>query len=163
MATIRRTRRILEHIKNLGSDNKKVSEMAEQYLIRHYGSEPLPYAIQACKSENPVVRFRAVWILGKTKDPLAYETILGLCDDPDEGVRYDATLALGHLGDRRAIEPLVELCIRGDETGSAITALSILMESDRSEIEKLRDHPNEQVRGMAVELLEPDLDDCCPI
>jgi HEAT repeat protein len=117
-------RRIKHHITNLNSPVEKVSSRAEDYLIRYYGSRASEQLMEACLHPNPVVRFRAVWALGYTHDPQAYETILHLMDDHEETVRYDATLALGILGDERAIEVLTRILLSNDETRPAADALS---------------------------------------
>lgn len=111
-----RQRRIRRHIANLNSPDARTSERAEQYLIRYYGASALNELLEACDSRNPVVRFRAAWALGHTRDPRAFETLLRLTDDPDKGVRYDATLALGMLGDPRALQPLTAYFWSRDES-----------------------------------------------
>jgi HEAT repeat protein len=100
-----------------------------------------------------VVRYRAVWALGYTHEPRAYETILRLTDDPDEGVRYDATIALGILGDQRAIKPLTQMCLKEDATRPAADGLSRMgLKATSALIELLRQGgPN--VRWSAVQVL----------
>jgi HEAT repeat protein len=105
-AMTRADKQIQQHIENLDSADFDTSCRAEGYLIRYYGSRALVPLIWACGNPNATVRFRAVWALGQTLDPRAYEIILRLIDDPDQRVRYDATIALGILGDLRALEPL---------------------------------------------------------
>ena len=50
-----------------------------------------------------MVRLRAGWVLGMSKDPRAFEPLCRLLRDLDERVRYDIAVALGHHGDERAI------------------------------------------------------------
>jgi HEAT repeat protein len=116
--------RIRKCLANLRSPDPQESERAERLLIRHYASECVPELILACRSDNPVVRFRAVWILGYSRAPAAYETVRELCDDPDPRVRYDAVVALGIHGDGRAIEYLAELTQAEDLTRPGKYALS---------------------------------------
>lgn len=67
------------------------------------------------KHADPRVRYRAVWILGKSRDPDVFETILSCVEDPDHRVVYDALMALGDLGDRRAISYLRALADHFDD------------------------------------------------
>ncbi|MGI4789402.1 MAG: HEAT repeat domain-containing protein [Janthinobacterium lividum] len=101
--------RIDSHIANLGSPNRIAGRRAEHHLMRYYQDEALVPLIAACDSDNSAVRDRAVWVLGHTHDPGAYDTVLRLTRDPDGAVRYDAAIALGILGDLRAVMPLVAL------------------------------------------------------
>ena len=119
----RTERRIQEHIANFGSSDSKVSGRAEQVMIRHYLGKATQALIEACASANPVVRYRAAWTLGVSKDPSAFDCLLALTDDPDEGVRYDAVLALGNLGDSRALDPLRRMARERDPSLPAIEAL----------------------------------------
>jgi HEAT repeat protein len=67
--------------------------------------EPL---IEILNDENPDVRSKVVYILGKIKDPRAVEPLIEALKDKDSGVRWVAATALGRLRDPRAVEPLVE-------------------------------------------------------
>src|SRR5205823_11170429 len=100
-----------------------------------------------------VVRFRAVWALGKTRDPRAYETILRLTDDPDERVRYDATLALGELGDMRAVEPLLPIWLEDDVSRPAAMAIATLGLEALPAVEEALRRGNADVRHSAVNVL----------
>lgn len=111
----RQQRQVQGHIKKLGNAAQEVALRAQRFLITKYGSGAIENLIEACSSPDPQTRFRSVWILGHTRDPRAYDTILTLTKDPDEKVRYDATLALGVLGDERALVPLAEMCREGSE------------------------------------------------
>lgn len=101
-------RRIQRHIANLENEDGKVALRAEGYLIR-YGSRAVEWLVPACSHPNPQVRYHAVWALGHSHDPRAFDTILALTHDPEESVFYDAILALGIHGDPRAIAPLIAL------------------------------------------------------
>ncbi len=137
-------RRINRHITKLNSPDENVSRRAEDYLMRCYGSRALLPLLEACHHTNPVVRFRAVWVLGYTHDSRAYETILRLTDDPDERVRYDATIALGILGDDRALESLKQITLCNDERNivlaflrmgiKTVPVLTELLHQDNAEI-----------------------------
>lgn len=119
----RAQKRILQHIENLNSLDFDTSCRAEGSLIRYYGSRALAPLIEACKHPNPTVRFRAVWALGQTRDPGAFETIVKLTEDPDERVRYDARIALGIHGDERALAILKSACLSNDDLGASFMGL----------------------------------------
>lgn len=87
--TSRREKRMLARIANLGADDKLLSQMAEALLLRYYVKSAIPYLIPQCESENAVVRYRAVWVLGYSQSAEAFDSIFRLCEDPDERVRYD--------------------------------------------------------------------------
>ena len=112
--------------------------------------EPL---LEACNHANPVVRFRAVWVLGYTHDSRAYETILRLTDDPDEGVRYDATIALGVLGDTRAIEPLTRYYLNNDGTRPAGMAFARMGLDVVPTLEEILRQGNGDVRWSVTQVL----------
>lgn len=115
MTNTRRTqKRIHEHVEALGSQDASTAKRAESTLFRYYRTRAVEPLIAACDHPNPQMRYRAVWLLGKSKDSRAYETVLKLTQDPDGDVRYDAALALGRLGDIRAIEPLIALIAKPD-------------------------------------------------
>jgi HEAT repeat protein len=124
--TVKQKKRIAFHIERLGHPNKKIAIRAEHNLIRYYGSKALQELITACSRESPQVRFRAVWALAHTHEASAFETILRLTDDPDEGVRYDATVALGIHGGQQALEHLVRILLLEDETRPAGMGLARL-------------------------------------
>ena len=85
--------------------------------------------MEVVSSDNPQVRFRAVYLLGKSGDPQAFPVILRFISDPDATVRYDAVMSLGYLGDPRAIPVLEEIAQRTEENPDAMgsAALSSLM------------------------------------
>ena len=90
--------------------------------------EPL---LQLVNHESPNVRHRVAWILGKTKNPRAFEAILKLTEDPDDRVAYDAIMALGELKDERAVPHLFRLINENldhpeDLDGAAVMALAKL-------------------------------------
>jgi len=92
-------RRISQHIANLGSLEENVAQKAESRLL-HFGKKAVGQLIAVVSSDKPQVRFRAIYLLGKSGDPDALPVILRFIDDPDEAVRYDAVMALGYLGDQ---------------------------------------------------------------
>lgn len=120
--------RIACHITSLGSPDRAVARRAESHLIRHYGARALEPLIAACASDHPQVRYRAVWVLGRTREPGAFDTVLRLTRDPDGEVRYDAALALGNLDDARAVEPLVTLLQEPDTEYSVDSAAAMGLE-----------------------------------
>lgn len=122
-------RRIQVHLSNLGSRDDATAQQAERRLIR-FGAKAVEPLVAAANSEDPQVRFRVVWALGKSRDPDALPTIVRLTQDPDERVAHDAVLALGELADLRAVPRLEELAGQiEDERGlvsASRTALSRL-------------------------------------
>jgi len=119
-------RRIQGHIRNLADPDDKTSYQAERRLMR-FGPRAVELLIVAATDPNPRVRFRAVWVLGKSRDLRAFPAILHLTRDPDGRVSYDATLALGELGDTRAVPHLTALVGQaGPEDALADAALSAL-------------------------------------
>ncbi|MCD4786281.1 MAG: HEAT repeat domain-containing protein [Candidatus Eremiobacteraeota bacterium] len=65
--------------------------------------------------ENPLVRYNAVRLLGKTRDPRPLDPLLEMLDDPDSNVRRAVIEALGDLDDPRAFEPLTRILIDGKD------------------------------------------------
>jgi len=107
-------RRIRHHIDNLGHEDERVARRSEQYLVDCYGAEAIHELIEACEDPNPNVRHRAVWVIGHTRDPAAYDSIMRLTRDADFNVMADAILGLGRLGDIRAMPWLID-CISGKD------------------------------------------------
>jgi HEAT repeat protein len=101
-------RRIETHIAALGEYDQDKAYQAERRLIR-FSSKAIGRLIEVAGSSDPQVRFRAVWVLGKSRDARAFETILRLTEDADASVAYDATLALAERGNLHALEPLRRL------------------------------------------------------
>lgn len=73
------------------------------------GYDSLSPLHSAIADVSPVVRYRAVYAIGKIGDPHSLDIILGLVNDEDEAVRYDALMSIGYLGDKRGISPLHKL------------------------------------------------------
>jgi len=119
-------KRILQHIDKLGSADSAAALRAEGYLIR-YGSKAVGLLIEATASNNPNIRCRAVWTLGKIRDGEAYSHIVKLIGDPADVVRYDAVVALGELGDPHAIEPLIEIMQDPNSTGELASAAAMAL------------------------------------
>ena len=94
-------------ISALESDTQSGVE-AEVSLIE-IGASAVEALIGATKHSNSIVRYRAVWALGKIRDGKGFEAILSLSQDASAEVRFDAILALGELGDVRAIPYLKAL------------------------------------------------------
>ena len=126
--------RIAGHIEALGSPNQKAGIRAEQRLFS-FGAKVVPQLIEVANSPDPQVRFRVAWVLGKSRDPAAFEALCRLADDEYPRVRYDAVLATGELGDERAAPVLKSIAALRDEEGAtdsaAKAALSRLRQSRR--------------------------------
>ena len=119
-------KRICRHIEALSDSDPEVSARAEQRLFR-FGAKVIPQLQAVADSADPQVRFRVAWILGKTRDPAAFDTLCGLAEDSDPGVRYDAVLALGELGDRRAVPILKVLAAQPEDEAAISSAAKIAL------------------------------------
>ena len=121
-------RRINRHIANLGSVEENVAQKAESRLLR-FGKKAVGQLIGVVSSDNPQVRFRAVYLLGKSGDPQVLSVTLRFIDDPDETVRYDAVMALGYLGDRRAIPVLEEIALHREDPACVASAACMALKT----------------------------------
>jgi len=154
-----RSIRIQRHVANLGASDDGISRRAEACLIRYYGNDAIPYLIRACESDNSVVRYRAVWVLGHPRAAEVFDTIRRLCDDPDERVHYDAIMALGVLDDDRAIPYLIELMLLCAPTRPGASALHRMGPKCVPYLLPYTHHQDEEVRKMVNSHLE-DWTDC---
>ena len=91
-----RAKRIEHLVTQLGGLDQRAALRAEGRLI-HYGTLAVEALMEATASENPQVRFRAVWALGKIGDQRALALIRALTNDPDARVAYDAATVLQEL------------------------------------------------------------------
>jgi len=119
-------KRIQQHIDKLGSPDSTAALRSEGYLIR-YGSKAVGLLIDATASNNPNIRCRAVWTLGKIRDGEAYSHIIKLIGDPEDVVRYDAVVALGELGDPHAVEPLITIMQDPQTSGELASAAAMAL------------------------------------
>lgn len=114
-----RQRRIQRLINRLGDPSDTVAASAERALIR-YGDEVIGLLLPMNSHPDPRVRYRVVWILGRSGSPNVFATILQMTNDPDPRVAYDAIAALGELGDARAVQPLQALAARHEHHPDAL-------------------------------------------
>lgn len=141
------------YIQQLGSEDKDISCSAEQSLIG-MGSIAVEPLLQALNSEDPQTRYRAAYILGKIRDPRAFDTLLRATQDSDPAVRYDAVMALGDLGNSRAIGPLLQILLGDEELDSPAAMALVKIGSPAVEpIIGLLSDPNPQVRELAASIL----------
>lgn len=119
-------KRIQQHIEKLGSPDSTAALRSEGYLIR-YGSKAVGLLIEATASNNPNIRCRAVWTLGKIRDGEAYSHMVKLMGDPEDVVRYDAIVALGELGDPHAIDPLIAVMQDPSSSGELASAAAMAL------------------------------------
>lgn len=151
-----RASRIGRHIINLANTNMTISRRAERCLLRFYTEEAVEALIAYCASPNPVARYRAAHVLGKSRDSRAFAALLALMNDEDERVRYDAIIALGDLGDPRAAEA-VAVWLEPDpqslEAGAASIALGFLGEAAIPVAQRLLSGPIRGNRRTAVYIL----------
>lgn len=72
--------------------------------------KPSPNQIERLKSQDPEVRGKAAWSLGRAKDTSALDALVEVMKtDENDEVRGAAARALGDLGDARATPALLEL------------------------------------------------------
>ena len=113
--------RIAGHLVNLARDDDATATRAELRLLR-FGKKAIAQLLELVASENPRVRLRVVYLLGKTGAPEVFPVVASLVHDPDDFVRYDAVTALGSLGDPRAIPLLKVLATHGDDPACIASA-----------------------------------------
>jgi HEAT repeat protein len=68
-----------------------------------------PTLLRLAADEDPAIRERTVFALGKIGTPAAIEKLRVLVDDPNAETRYNAAIALAHRGDERSATTLVEM------------------------------------------------------
>lgn len=61
------------------------------------------------KSNNPLIRLRAVEVIGRIQDPQDVDYLIPMLKDPDPLVRDEAVFALGQMGSADAVPGLVKL------------------------------------------------------
>lgn len=88
--------------------NMSPDEAAAKALVK-IGKPAVPYLMPCLTDEDPWIRERAVWILGKIKEPRSVDGLIAALQDDDSDVRWLAALALGELKDQRAVEPLIKV------------------------------------------------------
>lgn len=99
--------------------------------LRQLGKDVLPQMIKALASPDKDVRLRALWVIGKTGEPSAFDPLIRSLQDPDLRCREEAVIALGELADPRAI-PFLERIIEDDESlgPAAVSALGNIHHPD---------------------------------
>lgn len=117
-------------VEQLSDPSDTVCARAEKRLMR-YADRAVPRLQTLANHPDPRVRFRVVWLLGKSQCPAAYRTIVERIEDSDARVAYDAIMALGEFGDLRSIPLLQELASRlagrsEELLGAALMALAKL-------------------------------------
>jgi hypothetical protein len=73
-----------------------------------------PTLLRLAGDEDPAIRHRTVFALGKLGTPAAIEMLRVLVDDLDADTRYNAALALAHRGDLRSAATLAEMLDIGE-------------------------------------------------
>lgn len=142
-------------INQLISEKVECSNMAKRRLIK-MGPRVVKMLIQSLNSENVKLRCHVAYILGKIKDPRAFESLLlKAIKDSAQIVRYDAILALGDLGDIRAIEPLIQIMLSEDIILSSAAAMALVKIGSPAipSLIKLLKDMNPKVRAIAANVL----------
>ena len=143
--------RVCKMIANLGCGNRTIAVNAERNLIK-YGPRAAAYLAAACDDENPEVRIRAVWALGKVGGPIGFEAIAKLCHDPDDRVAYDARVVMGYFGDPRGVPVLIE-CMLSDPGGGAEMGLANFGQLAVNDLLPFLHHEDDDARRNAAFLL----------
>lgn len=99
--------------------------------LRKMGRHAVEPLLEMICHKNPLVRYNAVSLLGKTRDPRPLDPLLAMLDDPDSNVRRAVIEALGDLDDPRAFEPLTRILANGEDE-SRLSAAKVLGESGDS-------------------------------
>jgi HEAT repeat protein len=68
-----------------------------------------PTLAQLASDEDPQIRLRAIFALGKLGTPAAIEKLEAAADDTNSDVRYNAAIALAHHGNAKAADTLAEM------------------------------------------------------
>jgi HEAT repeat protein len=68
-----------------------------------------PTLLKLADNEDPSIRYRAAYALGKVGTPAAIDKLSVMVDDPDADTRYNAAVALAHRGNEKSVETLVEM------------------------------------------------------
>lgn len=106
--------RIDELIRDLASPDNDTQLRAENELIG-VGEPAVESLIEATKSTNPQVRWRAAFCLGEIGDERGYPVVLALLNETDYYVRAEAVDAVAKLGGERAIDELADVVREAEE------------------------------------------------
>jgi HEAT repeat protein len=71
--------------------------------------ERTAHFIELLSDDEEISRWKAAEALGRIRDPVAVEELIGTLWDDDARVRLKAAWALGQIGDQRAYAPLQRL------------------------------------------------------
>lgn len=135
--------------------NMSPDEAAAKALVK-IGKPAVPHLLTCLTDEDPWIRERAVWILGKLKDPRSTDGLIAALRDDDSDVRWLSALALGELKDQRAVEPLIRALsdVYQNVRKEAVWALGAIGDTRATAalIPLLRD-ANWKIRAQAAETL----------
>ena len=99
--------------------------------LRQLGKDVLPQMIKALANPDKDVRRRALWVIGKTGEPAAFDPLIRSLKDHDIRCREEAVIALGELADPRAIPFLEETIEYDDALGpAAVSAMGMIRHPD---------------------------------
>lgn len=107
---------------NRGEDDKLVRRAAiEAIAVRAFNIQQLnppqqltnanldSALVKLSQDEDPEIRLRAAFALGKLGTPAAIQRLEVLVNDPNVDTRTNAAIALAHRGNAKAVETLVEM------------------------------------------------------
>ncbi len=104
-------------IKTLNSMHNKTSKKNDDFdvrkeiswLLRKLGSNREEDLIDALKYKDPLVRWRAVWVLGKMGDKWAEGPLIAALKDRNYRIRLQAIRTLGKIGGEEVVKSLIEI------------------------------------------------------
>lgn len=180
--TIKKVYDINSLIRDLGSEDVKVADSAQETLerlgevvipslIQALGNESLSIrgragwalvnigkvvvnpVIEALNNENPEVRFYAAFVLQMLADPRAVEPLIKMLkEDKVRKCRNAASLALFAIKDPRAKEPLKEY---GEKTGTRFLFQDELQPEAPKEVSKIYEEEYERIKKEFFEKIFP--------
>lgn len=65
--------------------------------------------VRLTEDEDPTIRLRAAYALGKLGTPAGLERLEILTDDPDADTRFNSAIALAHRGNAKSVDTLAEI------------------------------------------------------
>lgn len=65
--------------------------------------------VRMTEDQDPTIRLRAAYALGKLGTPAALERLEVLTDDPDADTRFNSAIALAHRGNAKSVDTLAEI------------------------------------------------------
>jgi MFS family permease len=131
-----------------------------QLLAQLKRGNPLRFALSSfifSHARREERRAQALWVMGRSRSPMAIRTLISALDYPSSEVRREAAKGLGETGDPAAVEPLIRKLLQGesDIRPEAAEALGKLRHPKGIEaLLKILDDEDRYVRISAIRALE---------